>query len=522
MSLARTIARNVFSNAAGFFVNIAVGILLSPFVADQLGTAGFGFWNLLISCTGSYGLLDIGIRSAVGQYVTRYWAKGDVDGVSRTLSTAAVLMGFGGLAVLLLGGVVTVVGPWIFHLDGVDDGTARTLFAIVAGGVAINFPLMIAQAATYARSRFDIATGIAIFERLSFAALAVWVLVEDHGLIGLAIANAASQTAANLARVIAAKRLLPGATVARRFFERSSVRELYGYSVFSVMINAGDQVLIHAASLIIPMLVGASSLALYGVGANLVGYMLALVSTIAWTLTPHATASDARGDLQSVRALWIRGSRPILAFAAVIGGGIVFVGSDFIAAWMGPDYAAGIARAKDGVTQIGTFTPSPWIASILVFGALARAAMTVGRQICFGLREVRPLARLSFAEAGLLIVLGFVLCAAFGEIGVAIASVTATAIVQLWYLPRFLSRRLDVPLSSFYASIPTAPVAVFATLFVIHLALDARLPHDTWNAVLVKAPIYGIPGLVAAFAFGTTRDEKQAILARLRLRGRSA
>ena len=63
---------------------------------------------------------------------------------------------------------------------------------------------------------------------------------------------------------------------------------------------------------------------------------------------------------------------------------------------------------------------------------------------------------------------------------------------------------------------------MFATLFVIHLALDARLPHDTWNAVLVKAPIYGIPGLVAAFAFGTTRDEKQAILARLRLRGRSA
>ncbi len=41
--------------------------------------------GLIVGMTGYYGLLDLGIRSAVGQYVTRYWTAGDMEGVNRTL-----------------------------------------------------------------------------------------------------------------------------------------------------------------------------------------------------------------------------------------------------------------------------------------------------------------------------------------------------------------------------------------------------------------------------------------------------
>ena len=50
----------------------------SYLAAQIVGT----MWALLVACTGYYGLMDLGIRSAVGQYVTRYWAKDDIDGVS--------------------------------------------------------------------------------------------------------------------------------------------------------------------------------------------------------------------------------------------------------------------------------------------------------------------------------------------------------------------------------------------------------------------------------------------------------
>ncbi|MCA8967866.1 MAG: hypothetical protein KDC48_23500, partial [Planctomycetes bacterium] len=165
MSFARTLARNVFSNSFGFVVNAVVGILLLPFMEGQLGPAAYGFWTLLISCTGYYGLLDIGVRSAVGQYVTRYWSQGKVEKVNETLSTAFALMLAGSAIVLVAGAVVSWFAPLWVPLDSAGPDAARLMFAIVALGVAVNLPLMLSQCATYARSRFDIAQAIGISER---------------------------------------------------------------------------------------------------------------------------------------------------------------------------------------------------------------------------------------------------------------------------------------------------------------------------------------------------------------------
>ena len=71
-------ARNISSNLAGFLVSAVVALLLSPFIIRTLGDVKYGLWTLLISLTGYYGILDLGVRSAVGHYVTRYWAKNDV------------------------------------------------------------------------------------------------------------------------------------------------------------------------------------------------------------------------------------------------------------------------------------------------------------------------------------------------------------------------------------------------------------------------------------------------------------
>lgn len=504
MGLASTIARNVFSNATGFLVNAVVGILLTPFVESRLGDAGYGLWIMLVSFTGYYGLLDIGIRSAVGQYVTRYWAKNDLDGVSRTLSTATGLMSLGGLIVLVAGGTIAVFAPTIFNLQGVTPTTARTLFAIVAGGVALNFPLLVAQSAAYARSRFDLVQAVNITERMVFVGVAVWILLNDHGLVALAIANASVQLAANLVRVVIARRLLPGARLAVRFFDRGSVKELYGYSVFSVLINAGDTVLVHSSALVIPIVLNETALAHYGMGSLLVYQMLGLVSAIAWTITPLATASDARGDREAVRRLWLSGSRLMIAFGAVVGGGLVFAGEDFIRLWVGEDYVSG-----------ADYPSSAAVLSLLVIGALARAAMTIGRQICFGMREVRFLARLSFVEAGMTLLLGFALCKPFGILGVAAGSATATVVAQLVFMPRFLARRLEVPLGRWASGLVGPLAAVFAAMLLADRVLRQWLPITGWLELGLLCAGLAAAGGAVGVAVGTTREEKGRLAKRL-------
>ena len=45
-----------------------------------LGTARYGIWILTSSIIGYYGLLDLGFRAGVTQYLTRYLAVGDYQG----------------------------------------------------------------------------------------------------------------------------------------------------------------------------------------------------------------------------------------------------------------------------------------------------------------------------------------------------------------------------------------------------------------------------------------------------------
>ena len=99
----RTILKNVGSNSLGYVVNVAVALMLTPFVEEQLGDAGYGLWSLIVCFVGYYGLLDVGIRSAVDHYVATWHAQRDEERVNRTLSTAMALM----LVVALLAGVVT-------------------------------------------------------------------------------------------------------------------------------------------------------------------------------------------------------------------------------------------------------------------------------------------------------------------------------------------------------------------------------------------------------------------------------
>ena len=102
-------ARNITSNLAGYIVSAVVALFLSPFVISTLGALNFGMWTLLVSLTGYYGLLDLGVRSAVGQYVTRYWSRDDMDGVNRTFSTSMALL------VLVAGvGLIVTVGLMYF------------------------------------------------------------------------------------------------------------------------------------------------------------------------------------------------------------------------------------------------------------------------------------------------------------------------------------------------------------------------------------------------------------------------
>src|SRR5438045_6505512 len=96
------ILKNVGSSWFALGVNVLVGIFLSPYILHRLGDEAFGLWVLIFSITGYYGLFDLGIRSSIVRYVSKYSSTNDYAELTGLLNTAMASYGTVGMLALLV------------------------------------------------------------------------------------------------------------------------------------------------------------------------------------------------------------------------------------------------------------------------------------------------------------------------------------------------------------------------------------------------------------------------------------
>ena len=512
----RVFARNITSNLAGYAVSAVVALFLSPFVVSALGGLHYGLWTLLVSLTGYYGLLDLGVRSAVGQYVTRYWARDDMVGVSRTFSTSMVLL----CGVAFVGILVTLGLTWYLpsFLEANNTGEtalepaalevlihdARIAMMICGGGIALGIPMALWATATYAQERFDISNAVGIAERLILAALIVWTLQEGHGVIGLAAVTVGTQFLASTARMIIAYKLMPGLSVSIRNFAKESVRELWNYGIFNFMVNAADRVVLYMDAIVVTTFIGLAAVTPYEIGAKLIPYFMSLVLAITWTMTPYATACDARGDMDALRRLLLKGTRGSLFIASVICAGLLLAGDEFLLIWMDPQFL------DEGTSYA--------IMAVLAWATLARASTSCGRQILFGMRRMKLLASLAFAEAGLNIGLSIVLVQHYGLIGVAWGTLISIVVAYVITQNVFIVRLTGVSGHHYLWQILRATVPVIGSMYLVSLWTDTWLVVNSWSWFGVEVLLLMVPVIPIGYLLVMNEDEREIIKRRLPFR----
>src|SRR5579862_7279776 len=131
------IIKNVGSSWFSLGVNVIVGIFLSPFILHRLGDGAFGIWVLIFSLTGYYGVFDLGIRSSIVRYVSKYSATKDLEEVTGLINTA--LFSYSCVGAVCL--AITIAGSFyldrIFHIAPGLQSQARSVLLLVGASVAL-------------------------------------------------------------------------------------------------------------------------------------------------------------------------------------------------------------------------------------------------------------------------------------------------------------------------------------------------------------------------------------------------
>jgi O-antigen/teichoic acid export membrane protein len=525
---ARTILRNVGSNSLGYVVSVAVGLVLVPLVNRSLGLAVAGVWQLVVSFVGYYGVLDVGIRSAVGHYVATYHARNDQAQVNRTLSTAMAMLS----AVALVAILVTLAAAWwlpdwyaryreLRHSTGDnpleafrDPATLRLVILVMGLGFALNLPLLIYSTAIYSAQHLVLQNAIVIGQLLA-RLVATWlVLRANGGIVGLAFVVLGVNALGWIATIVGAFRVLPGLSISPRHVNRGSARELLSYGGYNVLVNVGDTVLLYTSGFVIIWGIGHESAITYysAVAGTLIPYFMSMVQSVTWSFTPWFTGRWATGMIDDVRRLLDAGSRGAVFLASLVAGGLWFLGGDFLRVWMGEEFVFG----KDS----RFFAPCVTALSILTGATLLRAAQSCGRQALFAMREVRYLGLLTLIEAAANVVLSMVLVRKMGLPGVALGTLIPVLVTQGFVLPRHLLRELEVDGRAFVWSLLRASVPIIATMALVDWGIrsfaGASLAVTSWPTFLVRGTLLALPALVVGLLVGTSAAERRALVERLR------
>jgi len=447
----REIIKNVSSSWFSLGVNILVGIFLSPFILHRLGNTAYGAWVLVFSVTGYYGLFDLGVRSSIIRYVSTYTAKNDMEGLFRLINTS--LAGYTGIAIVTMTLTValsTLVGS-MFRMPSEFVGTARLLFLIVGASVAIGFPAGVFGGVLEGLGRFYVVNATNIVSLLLRAVLIVLALNRGYGLLAVAIITVGLPLLASLVRAAVVFHLLP-LQFGWRYINRGALGEIARYSSASFMLMLAFKLRFKTDEIVISKFIGIAAVTFFSNADRLVDYTSEVVSSLAQIFVPMSGQSDAKGDSDRLRRIFIAGNRACALVVLPISATLIILGKSVLTAWVGAQYVA-----ASYPVMLVLLIPSTF--------ALAQAAST---RILYGMARHKSLAWVTGMEGIANLGLSIYLIRQFGLIGDALGTAIPLSCTTLFFMPRHLCRILNVRLRSFLVQTYTLPILLtFPTVLML-------------------------------------------------------
>jgi O-antigen/teichoic acid export membrane protein len=478
-----TVFRNVLSNWTSYLVTAVVGFLLAPFILHQLGNTGYGLWTLVLSLTGYFGLLDLGVRSSVGRFVARHVTLGETEEVNRIVSTAVVVLGAAGA--LAFGATLIAVRYFFgsFHVGPQYESAARVAMVITGLNMGIVLPMGVFSSVLIALERYDVLSGIAVVSELCRAALVVFCLRSGYGIIGLGVVALIVTLGGYSAMLLFARKLYGALRIRLGYLNRITVRRLFGFGIYRFVWIVANQLIFYSDSLVIGVFLGASSVPPFAIAGTLINYGRNIASLVADTLYPAAARLDAMQDLEGLQRLFITGTRLMLLIALLLCLGFVFLGRQFIILWMGPEYAgSSVILMVLVIAQVGAIAQ---YASTLILSAMARH---------------QALAYIALGEGVANLILSIVLVKRIGLIGAAWGTVIPDVICTAIVIPVYVLRVLDLSLRDYLVDGCLRPLAAAIPVAGLAFLVARNAERVTWGRLGSEvAVICGVFGLIAFF-----------------------
>ena len=500
-SRSAVILRNVAANWIGFAINAGVTLLLTPFVLHQLGASRYGVWVLTSSVIGYYGLLDLGFRGGVTQFLTRYLAVGDYRKASECMSSAVTALSVVAVVIVVLSILIAWLAPHMFTLPPEIEPEAFWCILIVGCASALQFVFFPFAAVFTARQRFDLANIIGIGTRLLTAGGVFLALKLGYGLIGVSAATCGASALDYLIRWRVSRAIAPGLEISPGLANWARLREIASFGTWNFQISVSTYAELHAQTLIISFMLTIAAAGHYALATGLIAQISSVLGPIGQVMYPAAATLYARQEFDGLQRLLRDGSRLVMLAAVTVVLIALFWAEDFYRLWIGQQYLTG-----DPFPSVAT------LMQILLIATLPSYTANIAGQILLASGRVKLLAFSLICGSVLNVTLMFILIRPFGLIGVATASVTGALLVNLVLIPRALQKTVDFPVRALLMRSLVRPLAVAAILSIILAGIRLTGHPQDWTHLIGQGLLAGMAAAAVILVVGVTGEEREQFL----------
>lgn len=481
------IIKNISSSWFSLGINIVTGIFLSPFILHHLGDTAFGVWVLIFSVTGYYGLFDLGIRSSVVRYVSKFTATDENEELAKVVNTSLFSYSCIGLASLLVTLLLCFNVEHVFaKIPAEMIPTARWLLFMVGASVALGFPLGVFGGFLEGLQRFYVLNWTNVIATLLRTWLIVVVLNRGYGLLMVAFITIVLPMIASIVRAGIALHLRP-VPFGFQYIDRPTFRRIVNYSSSTFLIMVAGRLKFKTDEIVIGTMLSAAAVTYFNIGNRIVDYAGQVVTTLAQVFTPMSSQSEAKGDKNRLRKIFVVGNRVCAFIIFPICATLIILGKSVIEVWMGKKYLT---------------TDSYPVLVIMIIACTLWWSQSASGRVLFGMSKHSTWAKITLIEGVSNLILSILLVRPYGIIGDAFGTAIPLACSTIFFMPRHVSKLLDIRLRTYLREAYVLPFLLTMPLVATLLLLKRWfVPHNYRQLglqLVIGGAVYG-SGLAWAY-----------------------
>jgi O-antigen/teichoic acid export membrane protein len=488
------ILRSIASNWGRYVFSVVLGFFLAPYIVWHLGNAGYGVWSLIGSLTGYLGLFDLGVRGAVTRYVARFHAQADHNRSSEVASAAMAVFLTTGMAAIAVSVLLATLVLSRMNVPPQYLFAARLVLILIGGSVTVSLIDGVYGGILVALQRFDLSNAIEITNSGLRAVAIVAALSHGAGLITLACTHLFFALTRLIANLLLAHKLYPGLRVRPWSADRQSLRLIWSFSVFSFLLHVSLSMIYASDLVVIGSFLPVMAVTFYAIGGSLVEYTRALVTGISQTMTPLASALEARQNGSRLQEIVLRSSSWATMVALPIAATFLIRGSSFIGLWMGPQYE----DLSGKVLRVLAISLPFWACCSVVCSAM------------LGISRHKPIVPVALSEGLCNLALSIFLVRRMGVIGVAWGTLIPNLLATMVFCPWYLRRTLGVPLRRYVVTAWLKPGFAIAPFTLASYGMERYWPAPNLVLFFLQIALCSPLALASFWRICLTSEQRAA------------